>query len=142
VLSCLCSLSTLWFVVVFALVIFLLILSCCPLLPFAPFLHEVVLVLFLAPSRTNNQPPQDLRDIGCYRAQSGRVSGEWKSSSLVYETSNPGDKHAGELFSAATATSTMVTLLVSINSGLDTLARLDLRFLTHTVITHHTDHGE
>jgi hypothetical protein len=47
---------------------------------------------------------------------------------------------------AATTTSTMVTLLVSINSGLDTLARLDLhlslRFLTHTIITHHTDHGE
>jgi hypothetical protein len=132
------SLSTLWFVVVFTLVIFLLILSC-----FRSFLQEVVLVLFLAPSRTNNQPRQDLRDIGCYRAQSGGVSGEWKSSSLVYETSNPRDKHAGELFSAATATSTMATLLVSINSGLDTLARLDLRlrFLTH-IITHHTDHGE
>jgi hypothetical protein len=46
----------------------------------------------------------------------------------------------------ATAKSTMVTLLVSINSGLDTLARLDLhlrlRFLTHTIITHHTEHGE
>jgi hypothetical protein len=24
---------------------------------------------------------------------------EWKSSSLVYETSNPRDKHVGELFS-------------------------------------------
>jgi hypothetical protein len=39
------SLSTLWFVVVFTLVIFLLILSCCPSLPFTPFLHEVVLTL-------------------------------------------------------------------------------------------------
>jgi hypothetical protein len=77
------SLSTLWFVVVFALVIFLLILSCCPSLPFAPFLHEVVLVLFLAHSRTNTQPLQDLRGIGCYRAQSGGMSGEWKSSPLV-----------------------------------------------------------
>jgi hypothetical protein len=47
------------------------------------FFNEVVLVLFLAPSRTNNQPRQDLRDIGCYRAQSGGMSGEWKSSSLV-----------------------------------------------------------
>jgi hypothetical protein len=43
-----------------------------------------------------------------------------------------------------TATSTMVTLLFSINSGLDTLAQLDLRlrFLTHIISTHHTDHGE
>jgi hypothetical protein len=64
----------------------------------------------------------------------------WRVEILI-----PRDKHAGELFSVATATSTMVTLLVSINSGLDTLARLDLRlrfrFLTH-IITHHTDHGE
>jgi hypothetical protein len=43
-----------------------------------------------------------------------------------------------------TATSNMVPLMFSINSGLDTLARIDLhlRFLTHTISTHHTDHGE
>jgi hypothetical protein len=52
----------------------------CPLLLFN---MRVVLFLFLAPSRTNNQPRRDLRDIRCYRAQSGGLSGEWKSSSLV-----------------------------------------------------------
>jgi hypothetical protein len=67
------SLSTLWFVVVFTRFIFLFILSCYPSLPFAPFLHEVVLALSLAPSMTNNQPRQDLRDVGCYRAQSRGV---------------------------------------------------------------------
>jgi hypothetical protein len=71
-------------------------------------------------------------------------SAKWRGVWRV-EIRIPRDKHAGELFSAATATSTMVTLLVSINSGLDTLARLDLhirlRFPTH-IITHHTDHGE
>jgi hypothetical protein len=69
-------------------------------------------------------------------------SAKWRDVWRV-EILTPRDKHAVELFSAATATSTMLTLLVSINSGLDTLARLDfrLRFLTH-IITHHTDHGE
>jgi hypothetical protein len=37
------------------------------------FLQEVVLTLSLAPSRTNSQPRQDLRDVGYYRAQSGGV---------------------------------------------------------------------
>jgi hypothetical protein len=48
---------------------------------------------------------------------SAKLRGVWRVEILI-----PRDKHAGELFSAATATSTMVTLLVSINSGLDTLA--------------------